>query len=118
MINRRSLTLGVTSLITVPTLVKAVPLQPAPEWNKFNLKDTSTWPTIPGVYAVMVSGDSESIDGHTIYAFDDYRTFANLITSDPEDGEKGFINFHGYHDEDEYTIFAWYGPIIIPEHDL
>src|SRR5882672_4585409 len=108
MINRRSVTLGMTSLTITPSITQAMSSEPITKWNKFDRKDKSTWPTIHGRYAVMVSGDSESIDGHCIYEFPDYQTFANLITSDPDDGEEGFINFHGYHDEDEYTIFAWY----------
>jgi hypothetical protein len=56
----------------------------------------------------MTSGDSESIDGHQIYAFDDYETWA-YFTPDEEGG-----NFVGIHDEDNYVIFAYCGPFVTP----
>lgn len=59
----------------------------------------------------MVSGDSESIDGHTIYAFDDYETWAYFTPHEEDTG-----SFAGVHDEDEYTIFAYCGPFNFPEY--
>ncbi len=91
------------------------------KWNKFDHRDKTTWPTKLGFYAVMVSGDSESIDGHEIYSFPDYQTFAYLhkvYLDDGFDGEGGHIKFNGIHDEDEYTIFAYYGPIEIPKYQM
>jgi hypothetical protein len=77
-------------------------------WVQRENKDC--FPTIKGWYRVMVSGDSESIEGHTIYAFDDYETWAQFTPH--EDGG----SFVGTHDEDEYTIFAYCGPIVFPEY--
>lgn len=78
-------------------------------WKKFDHKDKATWPIEVGVYAVMVKGDSEYLDGHCIYSFDDYQTFA-----DCEVNEEGYI-LKGYHDEEAEFMFAYYGPIIIPK---
>lgn len=78
------------------------------EWIIRN-DDKSNNPTVEGLYAVMVGGDSEQIDGHTIYAFDDYQNFAEFKLN--EDGGA----FVGAHDEEDFTIFAYYGPIIIPK---
>lgn len=77
------------------------------KWVHRSEKD---FPEIAGWYRVMVSGDSESIDGHTIYAFDDYETWAQFTKH--EDGG----SFAGIHDEDEYVIFAYCGPIIFPAY--
>jgi hypothetical protein len=86
------------------------------DWKNFDLKDKTTWPIEKGLYAVMVSGDSDYEDGHCVYAYDDYQTFATVLELDPEDGEEGIISFVGQHDETEDTIFAYYGPIIIPKY--
>ena len=75
-------------------------------------KDKKDFPTTEGWYRVMVSGDSESIDGHTIYACDDYETWAYFHPNE-DDG-----SFRGVHDEDEYTIFAYYGPLVIPKYEV
>jgi hypothetical protein len=72
--------------------------------------DKTNNPTEEGLYAVMVEGDSEQIEGHTIYAFDAYQTFAQFKL-DQDDGG----SFHGEHDEEDFTIYAYYGPIVIPE---
>lgn len=73
-------------------------------------RETDEAPTKQGLYRIMVSGDSESIDGHTIYLFDDYETWGEW-TKDEEGG-----SFKGEHDEEDFTIFAYYGPIIIPPY--
>lgn len=75
-------------------------------------ENKKSFPEIEGWYRVMVSGDSETIDGHTIYAFDDYETWAQFTKH--EDGE----SFVGMHDEDEYTIFAYCGPFVIPKYEV
>lgn len=72
-----------------------------------------TKPTIPGVYAVMVSGDSERDGAHVFYDFGDYQTFARLYHPDAD----GHQRFDGIHDEEEHTFFAWLGPIEIPKFD-
>lgn len=79
------------------------------EWITRNDNNTNN-PTIFGLYAVMVSGDSEYVDGHCVYSFDDYQTFASF-----KENEEGGI-FSGEHDEEDFTIFAYYGPIEIPEY--
>jgi hypothetical protein len=73
-------------------------------------KKETDFPSIEGHYRVMVSGDSEAIDGHTIYAFDDYETWAYFTPH--EDGG----SFVGTHDEDEHCIFAYCGPITFPTY--
>lgn len=80
------------------------------EWNKY----PDAKPTEPGIYAVMVSGDSERDGAYVFYEFDDYRTFATLYAKDAE----GHQAFRGMHDEEEHTFFAWYGPITIPRCDV
>jgi hypothetical protein len=69
-------------------------------------------PDKEGWYRVMVSGDSESIDGHVIYSFEDYETWAQFVLYEGEGGA-----FHGIHDEDTSTIFAYYGPIVWPKYE-
>ena len=68
------------------------------------------FPEVSGWYRVMVSGDSEAIDGFTIYAFDDYETWAHFTQH--EDGG----SFVGIHDEGEHTIFAYCGPFTFPPY--
>lgn len=74
--------------------------------------DPNTFPKIDGWYRVMVAGDSESIDGHTIYAFDDYETWAHYSSHAPDEGG----SFVGTCDEDNDCIFAFCGPITFPEY--
>ncbi len=85
-----------------------VALDATPQW-RHRVEDTD-FPEVNGWYRVMVAGDSESIDGHTIYEFDDYETWAQFTSH--EDGG----SFVGQHDEDEHTIFAYCGPFAIPEY--
>ena len=82
----------------------------APTW--ITRTKPEEWPTVEGWYMVMVEGDSESIDGHQIYAFDEYETWARLsIDAD------GNAAFKGIHDEEDFTIYAYYGPIIVPAYE-
>lgn len=80
------------------------------EWITRN-DDKTNNPTEPGLYAIMVSGDSEYIEGHLVYAFDDYQTFGKFIIDENGGG------FEGEHDEGDFTIFAYFGPIIIPPYE-
>lgn len=66
-------------------------------------------PTAEGYYRVMIAGDSESIDGHTIYEYGDYPTWAYWHIED----DTGY--FTTEHDESE-GIFAYFGPLIIPDY--
>lgn len=86
------------------------------KWNKFDYKNSDTWPTKKGIYAVMIKGDSERDGAHVYYEFDDYQTMAILkdVSFDKDDI---YISFEGVHDEQVETIFAWYGPIEIPKFD-
>lgn len=74
-------------------------------------ENENTFPTLEGWHRVMVSGDSESIDGHVIYSFDDYENWAYFTPN--QDGGGRFV---GIHDEDESVIFAFCGPITFPEY--
>jgi hypothetical protein len=65
-------------------------------------------PRRPGYYRVMISGDSESLEGHTIYEYSDYETWAYFAIDD----ENG--TFTGVHDEETDMIFAFCGPIAVP----
>lgn len=79
------------------------------EWIVRNPGKTNN-PTAEGHYRVMVSGDSESIDGHVIYSFEAYEAWAFFVPD--EDG--GY--FKGDHDEEDFTIFAYFGPIDFPNY--
>lgn len=95
------------------------------EWVKGNT------PTEEGWYRVLHPGDSESIDGHTIYEYGDYQGWAQWYSDDEEEasvvqdepGWGAFIRieatrYRGWsceHDEDGDFIIAFCGPIIFPE---
>lgn len=85
-------------------------------------------PEIEGWYRVMHPGDSESIDGHTIYEYGDYPGWAYWSAAvEPTPVQPGIIMLSELtqvpqeahwvceHDEDGESIFAFYGPIEIPE---
>lgn len=76
---------------------------------KWTAREEGVLPTVPGLYRVMVSGDSESIDGHQIYAFDPYETFMQIGID--QDGD---VAGTAEHDETFDFVIAWYGPIDIP----
>lgn len=74
-------------------------------------------PAVPekeGWYRVMHHGDSESIDGHVVYAFDDYEGWAYWTPASPdelEDDEDGYEgSWNCVHDEESEFIFAYLGP--------
>jgi hypothetical protein len=84
----------------------------APAASLWRTRENETdFPEADGWYRVMVSGDSESIDGHTIYSFDDYETWAEFKKH--EDGG----SFVGTHDEEAHTIFAYCGPFVFPAYE-
>jgi len=93
----------------MPTIAERYP-PGSKDWCHRNDRDAD-FPTLAGHYRVMVAGDSESIDGHTIYDYPDYETWAWFEPS--EDGEGG--NFTGTHDEENESIFAYFGPIHVPK---
>lgn len=88
------------------------------KWHDRASKDD--FPATTGWYRVMISSDSESIDGHQIYAYPDYETWAHFSKADNdeyEDFENGYKGmFVGAHDEENDMIFAWYGPFLIPSY--
>lgn len=75
---------------------------------------TKEVPKEPGIYAVMISGDSEVVDGHVIYSYQDYQTFA-VHNGFNEDGDPVIVCSH---DEEPEWIIAWYGPIEIPAYKV
>lgn len=86
------------------------------EWRDYNHEERETWPTEKGLYRVMVGGDSESIDGHVIYSFDDYATWANAKDDEDDEGNPCIRFGMGDHDEEPDFMFAYYGPINIPPY--
>lgn len=77
-------------------------------------------PPKEGWYRVMITGDSESCDGMTIYDYPDYEQWAYWTPADPEEfedfegGYKG--SWTGMHDEESDDIFAYYGPFEFPSY--
>jgi hypothetical protein len=80
-------------------------------WHECDWDNPETRPMEPGHYAMMISGDSEIVDGQTIYAFDDYMTFASVWI------DEGEAQIAPSHDEPIHAIFAWCGPLPIPKFD-
>lgn len=80
------------------------------EWVRREPADEGDLPTQEGFYRIMVTGDSEYIDGHCMYEFPEYANWAYFTPH--EDGG----NFAGDYDEDNSAVFAWFGPIVIPEY--
>ena len=80
------------------------------EW----IEQTPAIPTEEGWYRVMIHGDSESIDGHTIYDFPDYETWAYWTPADQAECEDFDGGYKGSwmctHDEDGDWVFAYCGP--------
>ena len=68
------------------------------------------YPSTPGHYRVLIAGDSESIDGHEIYSFEDYETWGFFGVKDKD----GYVPFIGSHDEEIETVVAWCGPYKVP----
>jgi hypothetical protein len=84
-------------------------------------ESSSDYPPAEGWYRVMISGDSESVDGHLIYSYPDYETWAHFAPASPASPEPfpgGYRGtFTGWRDEDDSTIFAYCGPILIPPYE-
>ncbi|WP_046869012.1 hypothetical protein [Microvirga massiliensis] len=80
-------------------------------WHECDWDNPETRPTEPGPYAVMISGDNASVDGHVLYDFPDYQTFASVWL------EEGEVQIAPSHDEPIHAIFAWCGPLPIPKFD-
>lgn len=77
-----------------------------------------SYPRREGWYRVVHSGDSESVDGYTIYDYPDYEAWAYWTPAredefeDFEGGYKG--SWMCSHDEDGDFIVAFCGPIPVP----
>lgn len=75
--------------------------------------ETKNLPTEKGAYIGMFLGDSEYLEGHCLYNFDDYESFFSVLDWDEEDGP----DIRCMWDEEPEWIISWYGPIEIPEVD-
>ena len=77
-------------------------------------------PTERGWYMVMISGDSEAIDGFTIYSYPEYEQWAFWQPAEPHEledfpgGYKGQFICKG--EENTNDVMAYYGPFIIPPY--
>ncbi len=69
------------------------------------------WPLVPGMYWVIFRGDSESIDWHTLYDYDDYRGIFEIRGHDEDSG----VPFG-----DEYVGGGcdWYDVIAYYQHEI
>lgn len=90
--------------------------------SKWVLKtDEKPHPDEPGHYAVMFPGDSETEGMHVFYAYPDYMGFAEWIYStevfdvDPTDDEDIPNGYWNTSEGEADDVFAWYGPLDIPE---
>lgn len=86
-------------------------------------------PTEEGWYRVLHPGDSESIDGHTIYAYGDYQGWAywnpEVDGNQPISNEIDFrlvvveapcdAHWSCEHDEEGEFIIAFCGPLVFPD---
>lgn len=83
------------------------------------VKQNPAIPPVEGWYRVMFPGDSESVDGHTLYDFPDYEDWAYWTPAAPwefEDFEGGYKgSWTTFYDADGGSIFAYSGPIEVPE---
>jgi len=74
-------------------------------------------PSVEGWYRVMLPGDSESMDGFTLYEFPDYETWGYWSPASPEEYEDFADGYKG-----SWTVemgepdglFAYAGPIAVP----
>lgn len=71
-----------------------------------------------GTYRVVIGGDSETCDGHVIYDYPDYESWATWFPAEEDEYEDfdGGYKGHWYcqYDEEGEWIIAYYGPIEIP----
>jgi len=85
----------------------------APEWVRTS---TQEYPDDAGWYAVLLPGDSESEDGHTIYDYPDFVTFAQFYPpvqeppgQETEEPIPTWVSFDGLE-----GMIAWCGPFNVP----
>lgn len=79
--------------------------------SDFTGRGGGPYPTEPGCYRVLISGDHESVDGYVLYDYPDYETWAD-ISFDPGDGSPIFT---ASHDEEWDFMIAWCGPFEVPK---
>lgn len=86
-------------------------------------------PEVEGWYRVLHPGDSESIDGHTIYEYGDYEGWAYWSVHkvvELSEGETNGVLFEAMvaeqeegwtceHGEDGESIMMYCGPFVIPD---
>lgn len=92
-----------------------------PEWVLADPDKGLTHPEAEGHYFVLFAGDSESVDGHTIYSFDDYTEWAYWHPAQPEeleDFEGGFKGNWSSSSGEPESIIAWCGPVRVPDKPL
>jgi hypothetical protein len=82
------------------------------------VQEANPVPPAEGWYRVMVGGDSESVDGHTIYEFPDYEQWGYWTPAAPEEFEDFEGGYKGswkcMHDEEGEFLFAYCGPFVVP----
>jgi hypothetical protein len=118
-ITRRTLFTGSVAAAAATQFQPAV-AEPAREkwvWHRLDWDDVSTRPTIPGIYAVIVKGDSESEGPHVFYDFPDYQALATLTGEDQHD-EFDEQRLYGDHDEEAEFMIAWCGPLDLPHFNF
>lgn len=81
------------------------------------IKQKPAIPAVEGWYRVMHAGDSEYLEGHCLYDFADYESWAYWTPAGPDEFEDFDGGYKGQwkcsHDEDGDFIFAYCGPFIV-----
>jgi hypothetical protein len=70
--------------------------------------DEKPYPEVEGWYALLLPGDTETVDGMTMYSYPDYIMFFELTIT-----EDGPMWEHGI--GDDYGFLAWAGPYDVPK---
>jgi len=70
-------------------------------------------PMNEGIYWIRVGGDSESVDGQTVYEYEDYTTLGEITFN--EKGERTITLEHGLNCEPEEVIGWWFEKVEKPE---
>ena len=74
-------------------------------------------PDVEGWYRVMLPGDSDSVDGHTLYDFPDYETWGYWTPASAEefeDFEGGYKGSWTLELGEPDGLFAYAGPVTVP----
>lgn len=85
------------------------------------IKEQPATPPKEGWYRVMYAGDSESVDGYTIYDYPDYEDWSYWNPADPADFEDFEGGYKGswttQYDQEGESIFAYLGPFEFTSYD-